>query len=175
MKKKDNTFAVFEEEYTVCSFSEIINGLAQADSRSSCFVIIYSVPWVNNIEVIGDPSKKHATLMRFVNVKSPYTYDLKQIFMEISVFIGEVCKEAESEFGVQFSQNQLKYLQYLPKTLHDLVVYCPVLLHLMKHKVEVEINSNLLQRREILFVFLLALERESFSTPILLQPKKWPS
>jgi hypothetical protein len=163
--KHENTFTVFDE-YLVCSFSEIINHLMEPATPSSCFLVIYSVPFVHNIELIGDHIKKQATLMRFVNVKSPYTYNLKDIFTEISVFIGEVAKDVEDDFGFELTQNQVQYLNYLPKALKDLIIYSPLLLQLMKYKIEVEINSNLLQRREILFVFLLALEKESLSRQI---------
>lgn len=161
--KNENTFTI-DDIYSICSFSEIISPLIDGPADSSCFLMIYSVPWVSNIEVIGEASKRQPTLMRFINVKNPYTYSLKDIFSTISVFLGEVTKEVEPEMGFELNANQTEYLNFLPRALRDVILYSPLLLQLMKHKIEIEVNSNLLQRREMLFVFLMALEKDSLSS-----------
>lgn len=166
--KCENTFIV-EGSYSICSFSEIISPLIDGPEPSSCFLVVYSTPWVSNIEVIGESSKRQSTVMRFVNVNNPYTYSLKDIFSTISVFLGEVTKEVEPEIGFYLNENQTQYLNYLPRALRDIILYSPLLLQLMRYKIEVEINSNLMQRREVLFVFLMALEKDSLSSVLTYQ------
>ena len=160
VKKKESVF-IINKQYSICSFSEILKEIMNENSES--FVMIYSSPLPSSLEQIIDLKRKNMAIMRFINTRNPYTPNLKEIFGEISVFIGEITKEVENEFRLNLSQTQREYLNLLPKAIKNLILYSPILLELMKHKIEIEINSNLLQRREILYVFLMAMEKDNLS------------
>jgi hypothetical protein len=163
--KQENTFLI-NSKYSICSFAEIVQEII--GPNTSGFLMIYSVPLVHSLEAVVDPKRKQQSFVRFINTRNPYTYNMKDIFTDISVFIGQIAKEVEDDFPFRLNQAQQEYLNFLPKSLKNLILYSPLLMELMKHKIELEINCNLMQRREILFVFLMAMEKDSLSEEVVL-------
>ena len=160
-KKNENTFTV-NKRFSICSFSEILKELTGPESGS--FIMIYSIPYPATVDLITDPKRRSMSIMRFINTKNPYTPNLREIFSEISVFIGEVTKDVEQEFPVHLNQTQREFLSLLTKPIKNLALYCQTLLEIMKYKIEIEVNSNQLLRREVLFVLLMAIEKENLSS-----------
>lgn len=160
-KKNENTYTV-NQRFSICSFSEILKELTGPESGS--FVMIYSIPHTASLDLITDPKRKSMSIMRFINTKNPYTPNLREIFSEISIFVGEVTKDVEQEFPVHLNQTQREFLSLLTKPIKNLALYCQTLLEIMKYKLEIEINTNQLLRREVLFVLLMAIEKENLSS-----------
>jgi hypothetical protein len=161
-EKQANTFTI-NKRFSICSFGEIIQELIKPNSKT--FVLILSFPFTLRLDAIIDPKRKTQTVLRFINTRNPYTCQMKDVFKDVSIFIGEIAKEIEADMNFSLTESQKEGLMYLPKSIRTLVLYSPLLLELMKHKIEIEVNSNQFETREVLYVFLVSIERDGLSKP----------